>query len=207
MKAPSHFRIDDLARRFADRRSRRRLLRTIFAMAVTAVAFRPHHVRGQECPEECAEGQSCLDGMCRRSCLTHRDCRSKKHDDPCISNTCVDGFCVEAIVECLPGYECCRGECCSKSCTNDDECAIIAPCHFGRCGEQGICEFIALDPCLACSTAAECVNSGPNTVCCEGSCRRPCPEGTIMSKGCECRADGSAINNGDGLVVRDDASG
>jgi hypothetical protein len=66
---------------------------------------------------------------------------------------------------------------------------------------------MALDPCLTCTSDAECAASGPNTVCCFGSCRRPCPEGSLMSKGCECRADGSAALNGDGLVVRDDASG
>jgi hypothetical protein len=209
MKAPSHHRIDELARWFADRQSRRGVLRAALAFAATTIMMlnRPRDVRGQECPEGCSEEQSCIDGMCQRPCQTHRDCRSKKHDDPCISNTCVEGFCVEAIVDCLPGFECCRGECCPKSCTNDDECAILAPCHFGRCGEAGICEFMALDPCLTCVSDAECAASGPNTVCCFGSCRRPCPEGSLMSKGCECRADGSAALNGDGLVVRDDASG
>lgn len=206
MKSPRRYRIDDLARRFADPQSRRGVLRTVLSIAVTASAF-PHDAHGQDCPDGCADGQSCIDGMCRRPCQTHRDCRSKKHDDPCVSNTCVEGFCVEAIVECLPGFECCRGECCSKSCEHDEECAIIAPCHVGRCGAEGICEFIALDPCLTCASSADCSTSGPNTVCCFGACRRPCPDGSIMSKGCECRADGSAANNGNGLVVRDDASG
>jgi hypothetical protein len=142
--------------------------------------------------------------ICLTPCLTHRDCRSKKKDDPCEINSCVDGYCVHAIADCQPGYECCRGECCPKACVEDDECAVIDPCRIGRCGE-GICVFDMRDPCIICETAADCVNEGLASVCCEGMCKRPCPTGTIMSKGCECRADSSGTQNG--LVVRDDASG
>jgi hypothetical protein len=49
------------------------------------------------------------------------------------------------------------------------------------------------------------VTQGMNTLCCAGMCRRPCPDGLVMGKGCECQANADGTNNG--LIVRDDASG
>lgn len=207
LKKQGHHPIDALARRLAGGPSRRELLRGVLAAAVALIATGPGEALGQECAEGCGEGEGCLGGFCQRTCQTHRDCRSKKKDDPCISNTCVEGFCLQAIVDCLPGYECCRGACCAKACAQDEECAIIDPCRMGRCGVEGVCEFVELDPCLVCESDLECATGGPNTVCCGGACRRPCPEGMVFGKGCECWANGSAEMNGNGIVVRDDASG
>jgi hypothetical protein len=156
------------------------------------------------CPDPCLQDQVCLDGRCVWPCENHRDCRSK-HDDPCILNECLDGVCIEAIVDCLPGYECCDGACCPTGCEFDVDCAVLDPCRWGRCGENGQCEFTMVDPCLICASDLDCAGEALNTVCCGGACQRPCPEGTVMGKGCECRADGSAALNGP--VVRDDASG
>lgn len=199
-------RFDLLAKRFAAARDRRSLVQVaVSAVALFALNGLGRDVAGQEaCLGGCEEGEVCTDGRCVTPCENHRDCRSK-HDDPCVSNTCIEGICIMAIVDCLPGHECCDGECCPKSCEFDVECAVLDPCRWGRCGVSGQCEFTELDPCVVCSTDDECLGSGQNTICCDGSCKRPCPEGTLMGKGCECRANGSATL--DGLVVRDDASG
>jgi hypothetical protein len=197
---------DVFAKQFTALRHRRMLLRG--ALAVIAFAGRSgllNPVDGQEsCPGGCADNQVCTERGCVTRCVNHRDCRHK-HDDPCVSNTCVDGFCASAIIECLPGSECYKGECYATSCELDADCTVFDPCLWGRCGVDGHCEFTELDPCLICASDVECLSGGPNTVCCDGACRRPCPEGTVMGKGCECHAFGSV--NLDGIVVRDDASG
>ena len=185
---------------------RRALLRA--ALAAIAVTFRgglSNVVSSQEvCPGGCAGNQLCTDGGCVTPCANDRDCRSK-HDDPCVSNTCVDGFCTSAIIECLPGSECCKGECCATSCELDTDCTLFDPCRWGRCGVDGHCEFTELDPCVICASDDDCLASGQDMVCCDSACRRPCPVGTLMGKGCECRAYGSASL--DGVIVLDDASG
>src|SRR5215216_2597055 len=97
-------------------------------------------VVGQEaCPASCAENPLCTDRGCVTSCANHRDCRDK-HDDPCVSNTCVDGFCTTAIIECLPGSECYKGECYATSCELDTDCTLFDLCRWGRCGVDGHCE-------------------------------------------------------------------
>ncbi len=197
---------DAFTKKLATLGHRRALLKG--APAIIAVAVRgglPNGVDGQEsCPDGCAENQLCAESGCVTPCANHRDCRSK-HDDPCVSNTCVDGFCTSAIIECLPGSECYKGECHPTSCELDADCTVFDPCLWGRCGIEGHCEFTALDPCVICDSDEVCLSSAPNTVCCDGACRRPCPDGTVMGKGCECQAFGSV--NLDGMVVRDDASG
>ena len=200
-----HRQFDSLTRLFARRRDRRSMVRGVAAfIAVTWGLARRSVLAQTDCPDGCPEGETCLGGVCLRPCATDRDCRSKKKDDPCMLNTCVDGYCVAAIANCQPGYECCRGECCAKSCWDDAECAVLDPCRIGRCSEEGVCVFTALDPCPHCQSDQDCRNGDANTVCCDGACKRPCPSGTVMGKGCECRADGSVT---DGLIVRDDASG
>ncbi len=198
-------RFDLMTRRLATSRDRRSVLRTAASIAVFALAGLHRTAMGQGgCAESCAEGEVCSGGVCRTPCENHRDCRSK-HDDPCVSNTCLQGFCVSTIVECLPGHECCEGECCPTSCDFDDDCTVFDPCWWGRCGVSGQCEFTEIDPCHVCTTDLDCTNSGQNTICCDGACRRPCPTGMLMGKGCECQAIGSPTL--DGVVVIDDASG
>lgn len=199
-------RLDLVARLFARAHDRRRLFEAALSAIATLVlgGLRTDVVGQEACPNGCAEGEICTDRGCVTPCENHRDCRSK-HDDPCVSNMCIDAVCAMAIVDCFPGHECCEGECCPKSCELDVDCAVVDPCRWGRCGASGQCEFTELDPCIVCSTDAECAGSGQNTICCDGSCQRPCPEGTVMGKGCECRANGSASL--DGLVILDDASG
>lgn len=202
----NQYRFDLLARRFATTADRRALFRAaVAAIAVHALGGLGKAVVGQEaCPDGCAEDEICTDRGCMTPCANHRDCRSK-HDDPCVSNMCIDAVCVTAIIECLPGSECCEGECCATSCELDVDCAVFDPCRWGRCGVDGQCEFTELDPCVICVSDEDCLGSGQNTVCCDGACHRPCPVGTVMGKGCECHATGSV--NLDGVVVHDDASG
>ncbi|MCA9876648.1 MAG: hypothetical protein KC442_02665 [Thermomicrobiales bacterium] len=152
----------------------------------------------------CYEGEVCREGYCWRACETHRDCRSRQNDDPCVNNSCLDGICVQAIIDCLPGYECCFGECCNKHCDTDAECAVFDPCRTGACVD-GVCEFVTADPCNPCLADAECLGSGLNTECCGGMCWRPCPEGMTRGKGCDCQLNADGTDNG--LIVRDDASG
>lgn len=198
-------RFDALASRLGEIKNRRDLLRGFIAgiALMTAQSWRAAGANGA-CPRGCDEGQVCLSGACVQPCEFDRDCRSKKHD-PCILDTCVNGVCTQAIADCLPGYECCRGECCPKSCASDDECAVFDPCRWGTCGVEGQCVFTEIDPCVLCVGDADCQASNPGTICCGGACQRPCPDGTTLSKGCECHANASATR--DGLVVRDDASG
>ena len=198
-----HF--DLLARGLATAGDRRSVLRTVASIAAFALTGLHRSVVAQEgCLEACAEGEVCTGGVCSTPCENHRDCRSK-HDDPCVSNTCLQGLCVTTIIDCLPGHECCKGECCPTSCASDVDCTVFDPCWWGRCGVSGQCEFTEMDPCHVCATDLDCVNSEQNTVCCNGGCRRPCPVGTLIGKGCECHANGSAAV--DGVVVVDDASG
>jgi hypothetical protein len=198
-------RFDLMTRRLATARDRRSVLRTTASIVAFALTGLHRKAIAQEaCPEGCVEGDVCTAGVCMTPCDNHRDCRSK-HDDPCVSNTCLEGFCNSTIIECLPGHECCEGECCPTSCDFDVDCTILDPCWWGRCGVNGQCEFTEIDPCHVCATDQDCIDSGPNTVCCDGACRRPCPSGMVMGKGCECQATGSATL--DGVVVVDDASG
>jgi hypothetical protein len=199
-----HRQFDRIARQMATAGDRRVLLRAALAATATLAGARLGGTVAQDaCAEGCSDGQVCVNGGCVRPCENHRDCRSKK-DDPCISNTCVDGVCVEAIIDCLPGYECCKGECCAKGCASDTDCTVFDPCRLGTCGVDGQCQFTQLDPCVVCSGPADCPDPAA-PICCGGTCLRPCPTGSVMGKGCECSADDSAALNG--LVARDDASG
>jgi hypothetical protein len=199
-------RFDLFARRVAASANRRALFKA--ALAATALGawtgLERVVVAQEACPGGCAEDQICSERGCITPCANHRDCRSK-HDDPCVSNMCTDGVCTTAIIECLPGSECCEGECCATTCELDDDCTVFDPCRWGRCGVDSHCEFTELNPCVICASDEDCLGSGQNTICCGSACRRPCPVGTLMGKGCECHANGSA--NVDGIVVHDDASG
>jgi hypothetical protein len=199
-------RFDFFTKQWATLGHRRALLKGALATLIVA-AWRglPKEVIGQEaCPGGCAENQRCTDRGCVTPCANHRDCR-EKDDDPCVSNTCVDGFCASAIIECLPGSTCYKGECFATTCEHDTDCTVFDPCRWGRCGADGHCEFTELDLCVICASDDDCLGSEQNTVCCGSACRRPCPVGTLMGKGCECHAIGSA--NLDGVIVHDDASG
>jgi hypothetical protein len=202
----NHHQFDRFARRIATAADRRSLVRAMMAaIAVHALGGLERVAVGQEpCRGDCADDEICTDRGCMTPCTRHPDCRNK-HVDPCISTRCIDGVCVTAIIECLPGSVCCKGKCCATSCELDSDCAVFDPCRWGRCGVDGRCEFTELDPCVVCASDDECLGSEPNTVCCDGACRRPCPIGTLMGKGCECHATGSASL--EGIVVHDDASG
>lgn len=197
-------RFDRLARRLGAAGNRRSVL-TILVAAVAAGAWRPAPADAQDaCATRCQSGEYCADGVCVPGCRNDRDCRDK-HDDPCILNQCIEGACAAAIVDCLPGYECCQGSCCPAGCSDDSACVVFEPCWRGQCGAEWQCEFIELNPCVMCEWDDECLASAPNTTCCGGVCRRPCPEGTVMGKGCECGAVG--LISMDDVLVRDDARG
>ena len=199
-------RFDVFAKKLATVGHRRALLKGALATtAFTAWGGLAKVVVGQEaCPASCAENQLCTDRGCVTPCANHRDCRDK-HDDPCVSNTCVDGFCTTAIIEWLPCSECFRGKCYATTCQLDSDCTMFDPCRWGRCGGDGRCEFTELDPCVLCASEDDCLGSGQNSVCCGSACRRPCPEGTLVGKECECHVNGSASL--DGVVVHEDARG
>ena len=154
-------RLDRLSRRLAVAGGRRHLLRGAARAAASFVVSAPWRgASGQvACVQGCAVDEACVEGSCARVCVTDRDCRSKKKDDPCLINSCVDGLCVEAILDCLPGYECCeRGACCPKPCAVDAECVVLDPCRWGRCGLDGLCAFtssIPVSSAQATRTAAE----------------------------------------------------
>jgi hypothetical protein len=205
-KSMNPHRFDVFTRQLVTPGHRRALFKgVVVAIAVAARSGLPGVAVGQAvCRDGCADNQLCTDRGCMTPCAKHGDCRSR-HDDPCVSNRCVDGFCTSAIVECLPGSECCKGECCATSCELDSDCTVFDPCRWGRCGVDGRCEFTELDSCVICASDDDCLGNGQDTVCCGSACRRPCPIGTLMGKGCECHANGSA--NLDGVTVHDDASG
>ncbi len=200
----NHRQFDNFTRNIASAADRRHFLKAFFGGAVALVGLRNRGAAQQDCRGSCPEGEICGAGGCFVPCENDRDCRSK-HDDPCVSMMCSDGACLSTIIDCLPGYECCEGECCPRGCDTDSECAVLDPCTWGTCGSNGHCEFLELDSCVSCATDAECMNNGNNTVCCENYCRRPCPDGTMMGKACECQVGG--VPSRDGIFVRDDASG
>lgn len=199
-----HQKFDDLVRAFGRGWRRRTVLRGLAALVLGGTGERRQFAAAQEaCAYACEEDEVCRGGVCIQTCEFDRHCRSKK-DDPCILKMCIEGFCTEAIVDCQPGFECCDGACCEKSCIADDECAIFDPCRFGRC-QEGVCAFFGIDPCITCLADVDCTPTAPTVICCAGVCRLPCPPGTTMSKGCECLANESGIQNG--LIVQEDASG
>lgn len=197
-------RFDQLARRLGIARNRRQVFSVLGGAVFSMASSRAAPAAQDECVSRCPSGEYCADGICVPGCQDNRDCRDK-HDDPCLLNQCIEGVCASAIVDCLPGYECCEGSCCPAGCSDDSACVVFEPCWRGQCGAEGQCEFIELKPCFVCEWDDECLASAPNTSCCGGSCRRPCPEGTVMGKGCECGAIG--LTSMDDVLVRDDASG
>ena len=96
--------------------------------------------------------------------------------------TCVDGVC-------------CPGQACGEDCI----------CERGVNGTIVCTGTRGIVACSQCASDDDCVGNGQDTVCCGSACRRPCPMGTVMGKGCECQVTGAA--NRDGVVVVDDASG
>jgi hypothetical protein len=197
-------RFDALSRRIGAVQDRRRLLSLLGGAVLTALGRNAALAAQNECASRCPSGEYCAGGVCVPGCRNNRDCRNK-HDDPCLLHQCIEGVCASAIVDCLPGYECCTGSCCPAGCSDDSQCVVFEPCWRGQCGTDGQCEFIELNPCVVCEWDDDCLDSAPNTTCCEGACRRPCPEGTVMGKGCECGAIG--LTSMDDVLVRDDASG
>ena len=198
-------RFDSVARQCAALGHRRTLLKAVLALIALTVGRRVPAAAGQvACPGGSAENQLCNDSGCVTPCASRRDCRSK-HDDPCVRNTCVEGYCSSIIIECLPGSQCYRGECYATSCVEDADCTVFDPCRWGSCGVGGRCEFTEIDPCAVCASHDDCAGNGPDTICCGSTCRGPCPAGTAMGKGCECQTTG--VVSLDGVLVLDDASG
>lgn len=196
---------DRFARRLAASTGRRGALRTLAGL-VGLVAAGSAAVRSQAqdgCPDGCGRNQRCVDGACVRACEGDDDCRDG--GDACIGGRCRDGVCSQFAARCEAGYVCCgNGECCAQSCRLDLDCYVADPCISARCAE-GTCEFTRRDPCVVCEADADCALA--EGICCGGACISPCPEGSVLSKGCECRVDAL-----DGIIIAgnasiDDASG
>jgi hypothetical protein len=196
---------DRLTRRLAGTIGRRGALRSLVGVAGLAVAGSAAvRSRAQDaCPEGCGRNRRCVDGACVRACQGDGDCRDG--DDACIGGRCRDGVCSQFAARCEAGYVCCgNGECCGQSCRLDLDCFVADPCVTGRCAD-GTCEFTRREPCVVCAADADCAETGGT--CCGDACISPCPEGSVLSKGCECRVtalDGVIIA---GNAATDDASG
>jgi len=195
---------DRLTRRLAGTVGRRGALRALAGIAGLAVAG-PVALRTRaqaECPDGCPRNRRCVDGACVRACQRDGECRNRS--DACIGGRCQDGVCTEFAARCEAGYVCCgNGECCPQSCRLDFDCYVADPCVTSRCAD-GTCAFTRRDPCVLCAADADCATGD---ICCDGRCISPCPEGSILSKGCECRVEAL-----DGVIIAgeaavDDASG
>ncbi len=197
---------DRLTRRLAGTIGRRGALRALAGMAGLAIAG-PAAVRTRaqaECPDGCPRNQRCVDGACVRACQGDGDCRDR--DDACIGGRCQDGVCSQFAARCEAGYVCCgNGECCGQSCRLDLDCFVADPCVTARCAD-GTCDYTRRDPCVGCEADADCALA--EGICCDGTCISPCPEGSVLSKGCECRVNAlGGVTIISGNAATDDASG
>lgn len=196
---------DRLTKQLATAVGRRRMLGGLLGMVGLAGASRfAAESRAQaECPDGCPRNRRCVDGKCVRACQRDGECRSQS--DACVGGRCRDGVCSKFAVRCEAGYTCCgNGECCAQSCRLDLDCFVAEPCVTARCVD-GTCDYTRRESCVVCADDADCEASGGT--CCDGTCVSPCPEGSVLSKGCECRVTGA-----DGIIITtnpavDDASG
>src|SRR3954453_21834022 len=119
---------DLFTRRFGTAVDRRGLFRaTLAAIVVDAFGGLGRVAFAQDtCPGGCAEDEVCTESGCVTPCTRHPDCRDK-YDDPCVWTRCIDGVCARAIIECLPGSVCCKGDCCATTCELDSDCTVFDP--------------------------------------------------------------------------------
>ncbi|MCC6315080.1 MAG: hypothetical protein IT337_13840 [Thermomicrobiales bacterium] len=199
---------DRLTRSLARRTGRRGVLSVAAAGGIAALLARRRtslaaQERDDNCPNDCPKGQTCVGGVCVERCRQDKECRPED-GDACIGGRCADGVCSQFVADCEPGYVCCgNGECCAQSCRLDLDCTLADPCIVGRC-EEGICAYAKRDPCVRCGSDADCSSEG---FCCGGTCLRPCPQGTRLTKGCECLVVASGGMNADGITITDEAAG
>ncbi len=106
----------------------------------------------------CPEGQTCIDGVCTRTCIEHTDCDDS---DACTEDTCVDSLCTY-------GEVCDDGDPCTTDLCN----ASTGSCIFGGsiCAEGETCVDGGCG--LACLEDAECDDTDACTddTCVEGFC-------------------------------------
>lgn len=211
-----HTTFDNLARIFATTRSRRQVLKGLFASATGGAVLAAGFARNLES----AAAQDCTpdDG----DCSSDDECCSGSCDD---SGTCVTpaDTCIEDGGLCQAGRYCCSGEDCAPgghcpiTCTPDDEaCTSDDECCSGACdGDSGIC-FTPQNSCiedgglcqagLYCCSGLDCAPGGhcPITCtpdngtctsddeCCSGSCDNSgycyTPENSCIEDGGLCQA-------------------
>jgi len=133
-----HQRFDDLTRRFAQRHSRRRLLRGVLGGAVAGALV--HAGTGSTAAQStCAEGQLDCDGVCVDGCCDNANCGA-------CGNVCADGFtCFEGVCDCPSGLCCeegeviCGGTCVATCCDNNNCGACGTVCSAGETCFEGVC--------------------------------------------------------------------
>ena len=119
-----------------------------------------------QCNPECIEGESCIDGRCRRQsiCLNDGQCQ--------MGERCQRGQCVPDLTRCESDEDCpdslrCNSGSCTPECSDARDCLETERCNNGRC------EDVAPD----CLDDSQC---SPGEVCTGGECQTvvdgPCPE-------------------------------
>lgn len=159
---------------------RRRRAVAAAAVATAAVALgacgndKRNAVDITACDPACAEGTTCVDGVCVE-CTDGSDCPS---------GICTDGVCEEAPCSdenpCEAGFVCEDG-----TCVTDNSCAIDDDCPDGQVCIDGTCSTApctSADECPACEApnVAACVDG---TCLCEPPCAEGCAEGTACCPG------------------------
>jgi hypothetical protein len=101
-----------------------------------------------EANDQCAEGLSCVSGVCIAGCTFSYECGP--------GNVCINGGCApgcDAQTGCADGYTCSKGACVPDP--NNPECSPEVPCESGEICASGVCT-------TACSANTDC---SPGTIC------------------------------------------
>src|SRR5215216_33251 len=85
------------------------------------------------CFHRCAEGEECVSGECKPSCIPNGEPSTEATALQCCSGTCSGGKCAA----CPFGQELCNGSCVSNSCPEDQvflacRCACVNACPTGK---------------------------------------------------------------------------
>ncbi len=127
----------------------------------------------------CAEGETCVDGVCTLVCTSDADCTAV---DDCSTATCVDGAC-STTSACDDGVACTDDSCDGGTCSNVSNCADGESCNTAT----GEC-----DACTTCESDADCADDGDF---CNGT--ESCQDGCCAHSGNPCDTDAGETCNED----------